>query len=138
MRVLFVEKGVSMAIGWLSVLKMVPWGEVIDNAPKVAHGAKKLWKSVGKKPAVDTSSTVVSHPLEEATTSLAGLQARVAALQEATAELHQQMQESSALIQSLAEQNTQLIGRVEVQRRRLLWLGLAWVAMAGVVATKLF
>ncbi len=127
-----------MAIGWLSVLKMVPWGEVIDNAPKVAQGAKKLWKSVGKKPAVDVSSSTVSNPLEETTTSLATLQARVTALQSATAELHQQMQESSALIQSLAEQNTQLIGRVEVQRRRLLWLTLAWVGLAGVVAIKLF
>lgn len=127
-----------MAIGWLSVLKMVPWGEVIDNAPKVAQGAKKLWNSVGKKPAVDVSSTEGSHPLEETATSLATLQARVIALQSATAELHHQMQESSALIQSLAEQNTQLIGRVEVQRRRLLLLTLAWVGLAGVVAIKLF
>ena len=31
-----------MAIAWLTVLKMVPWGEVINNAPKVADGAKKL------------------------------------------------------------------------------------------------
>ena len=39
-----------MAIGWLSVLKSVPWEEVISNAPKVAEGAKKLWKSVSHKP----------------------------------------------------------------------------------------
>jgi len=39
-----------MAIGWLTVLKMVPWGDVIENAPKVATGAKKLWQNVGKKP----------------------------------------------------------------------------------------
>jgi len=135
---LFIERGVAMAIGWLSVLKMVPWGEVIDNAPKVAQGAKKLWNSVGKKPAVDVPSSTVSNPIEETSTSLTHLQARVTALQVATAELHHQMQESSALIQSLAEQNTQLIGRVEVQRRRLLWLTLAWVALAVVVAIKLF
>lgn len=41
-----------MAAGWLTVLKMVPWGDVIENAPKVAQGAKKLWSSVGKKPVV--------------------------------------------------------------------------------------
>jgi hypothetical protein len=38
-----------MAIGWLSVLQLVPWGEVISNAPKVAESAKKLWQVVGKK-----------------------------------------------------------------------------------------
>jgi hypothetical protein len=46
------------------------------------------------------------------------------------AELHQQMLESSALIGSLAEQNTQLIVRVEVNRKRVLAL--------VVVISKLF
>jgi len=40
-----------MAIGWLTVLSHVPWTEVINNAPKVAEGAKKLWKSVSGKSA---------------------------------------------------------------------------------------
>ena len=33
-------KGSNMAIGWLTILKTVPWTEVISNAPKVADGAK--------------------------------------------------------------------------------------------------
>ena len=37
-----------MAAGWVTVLQMVPWGEVIKNAPKVADGAVKLWNSVSK------------------------------------------------------------------------------------------
>ena len=105
-----------MAIGWISVLKMVPWGEVIDNAPKVAQGARKLWQAAGKKP-VD-----VVPASDVATLTLAGLQAQLAELQVSTAELHQQMRESSALIQSLAEQNTQLIRRLEINRLRILWL----------------
>jgi hypothetical protein len=39
-----------MAIPWLSVIKLVPWGEVISNAPKVAEGAKKLWSAVSREP----------------------------------------------------------------------------------------
>jgi len=31
-----------MAIPWFSMLQAVPWGQVIDNAPKVVDGAKKL------------------------------------------------------------------------------------------------
>ena len=29
---------------------MVPWPDVITNAPKVGDGAKKLWNAVGDKP----------------------------------------------------------------------------------------
>jgi hypothetical protein len=124
-----------MAIGWLSVLKMVPWGDVIESAPKVAQGAKKLWSTVGKKPAADaTAPTTPSEPAP----SLVTLQAQVTQLQHSVADLQQQMLESSALIGSLAEQNTQLIARVEVNRKRVLALGLGVVVLAGVIGFKLF
>jgi hypothetical protein len=109
-----------MAIGWLTVLKMVPWGDVIENAPKVAQGAKKLWNTVGKKP-TPQSAPVSTQEVPGQDPSLAALQAQVAELQATTADLHQQMLQSSALIQSLAEQNTMLIARVEVNRKRT-WL----------------
>ena len=110
-----------MAIGWLAVLKMVPWSDVIENAPKVASGAKKLWNSVGKKSAPGTAAK--SDALTAGVPGLASLQAQIAELQAATADLHQQMLQSSELIESLAVQNTQLIERLEVNRKRVLWLG---------------
>ena len=132
-----------MAIGWLTVLKMVPWGDVIENAPKVAQGAKKLWHTVGKKPVpvvADhfTPSTVAPGAASGQDAVIVALQAQVAELQVTTADLHQQMLESSALIQSLAEQNTQLIQRVEVNRKRLLVWGVLTVVLAVVVAVKYF
>ena len=127
-----------MAIGWLSVLKMVPWGDVIESAPKVAQGAKKLWDTVGKKPAASTSATVASAPPGQPEPTLAALQAQVTQLQVSVAELHQQMLASSALIGSLAEQNTQLIARVEVNRKRVLALAVVVVVLAGVVGSQLF
>jgi hypothetical protein len=122
----------GMAIGWLTVLKMVPWGDVIDNAPKVAVGAKKLWDKVGKRPAVVATPAPASAPVAgptDAGATLAQLQAQVEALQLATAELHQQMLDSTELIKVLAEQNTRLIERVELNRKRLLWLALALTAL---------
>lgn len=122
-----------MAIGWMTVLKMVPWGDVIETAPKVAAGAKKLWAKVGNKPLADTSpadGSPSSGP--QALTgqdAIRALQTQVAELQVATAELHQQMFESSALIQSLAEQNTQLVQRIELNRKRLLLLAVLTVAL---------
>jgi hypothetical protein len=132
-----------MAIGWLSVLKLVPWGDVIENAPKVAQGAKKLWHTVGKKPAPDVADTFTATQAGQSALSgheaaVATLQVQVAELQLATADLHQQMLESSALIKSLAEQNTQLIQRAEVNRKRLLLLGVLTLALAAFMAAKYF
>ena len=117
-----------MAIGWISLLKTVPWGEVIASAPGVAEGAKKLWRTVAKKPPAGTApaSTTLAPKIE----TLAQAQARLMALESTVAELHTQMLASSELIQALAEQNTALLKRVEAQRRRLLWLsGLVAVAL---------
>jgi hypothetical protein len=62
----------------------------------------------------------------------------VAELQVAVADLHQQMLASSELIQALADQNTQLIRRVEVNRVRLLWLAALLLALVMALASGLF
>ncbi|MDO9005956.1 MAG: hypothetical protein Q7V20_21125 [Aquabacterium sp.] len=122
-----------MAIGWLSVLQAVPWSDVISNAPKVAEGAKKLWSTVSKKPAAPAptatgSTTASSSPPAQA---LAVLEGRVAALEAATAQAHEQLVASSELIKALAEQNAQLIQRIETNRVRVMWL--AGLALLGAV-----
>lgn len=118
-----------MALGWLAVLKMVPWDDVIKNAPRVADGAKKLWSAVAKKPPIPGSlHAQASQRAPDA--SLAQLQQQLDTAVAEIADLHQQMLESSALIQALAEQNAQLIKRVETNRLRVLALG-------GVVALVL-
>ena len=103
-------------IGWLAVLQLVPWTDVIKNAPKAADGAKKLWQSVRKKPPSSTPDPTTRHLPGDIQTPL---QTRMAALEHDLADLHAQMLESSALIQTLAEQNTQLVRRAETTRLRL-------------------
>jgi len=123
-----------MAIGWLSVIKLVPWGDVISNAPKVAEGAKKLWNAVSNKPpALDLPAPHAQPALSPEAQSIAMLQAQLAATEAAVSDLHNQMLESSELIKALADQNTQLIKRVEVNRIRVLWLA-GITAVLGVVA----
>ncbi len=117
-----------MAIGWLSVLKMVPWGDVISNAPKVAEGAKKLWSAVAKNPpAAGLPPAGAELALSPEAQSIAKLQAEIS-------DLHNQMLESSKLIKALADQNTQLINRLEVSRIRVLWLAGIMVVL-GVVTS---
>ncbi len=125
-----------MAIGWLSVLRSVPWAEVVSNAPKVASGAKKLWSAVGAKtpPAPQAPEPAPVDFSSEVQTLLA-LQSRIAELEAAGTEMHNQMVASSALVKALAEQNTQLILRTDTLRKRLTWvaglLGVTALLAAG-------
>lgn len=118
-----------MALGLFSLLKTVPWTEVISTAPLVAQGAKKLWDSVAKKtppaPAASPAPVLPTHDLV-----VAELQARIIALEATSAELHTQMRASSELIQALATQNTELVQRAEANRVRLRWVSGALVALA--------
>ena len=126
-----------MAIGWLTVLKSVPWGEVISNAPKVADGAKKLWNSVGKKAPVAESAAGAATPSTHDPAAASALQTRLAAVESAAADLHGQMLASSELIKSLAEQNAQLIRGIEANRIRLRWLTGAVIVLGCVVGAGL-
>ncbi|HSI44097.1 MAG TPA: hypothetical protein VK949_07105 [Methylotenera sp.] len=104
------------------MLQSVPWTDVIRNAPKVADAAKKLWSTVSGRP----DQTSVNSPFpDESPKSQTGLETRVTALQETVSDLHNQMLASSELIKVLAEQNAQLIARIETNRIRMLWLSIA-------------
>ncbi|NTV10312.1 MAG: hypothetical protein HGA47_06000 [Zoogloea sp.] len=125
-----------MAIGWLSVLKSVPWSDVISTAPKVADGARKLWSAVSRKTAPQDAPPPGGAPAFSQDAAVGALEARIGAMEAATHDLHAQMLESSGLIKALADQNAQLIARIESLRMRVWWLfaGLAMTALAAVVA----
>lgn len=123
-----------MAIGWLAVLQSVPWTEVVRNAPKVAEGAKKLWSTIARKgPAPGVAATAAPSALMPEAQVIARHEASLKALESVTADLREQMLASTELIKALAEQNTQLVARIEANRVRVLWL-FGGVATAGLVA----
>lgn len=135
-----------MAISWLAVLQSVPWSDVIKNAPKVAEGAKNLFDTVARRvrkteaaaaqAPVNTESPT-GMPLSAEAQAIAALETRLAAVDAALAELNAQLLASSQVIKDLAEQNTQLIQRIEANRVRTLWLagasGLALVLLAALM-----
>lgn len=122
-----------MSISLFSVLKMVPWGEVISKAPEIADGAKKLWKAVAKKQAPsETPTEAAPSELSPETLSLASLQTQLAAVEVRITDLYTQMLESTELIEALADQNAQLVKRLEVNRIRTMWL-MGAVAVLGFV-----
>ncbi len=128
-----------MAIGWLTVLQSVPWSEVVRNAPKVAAGAKKLWGSVANKDGVDHAADLEEQsrqPPEHLT--LGNLQSQIATLQSVAGELQHQLSESTRLITSLAEQNAQLIQRIEAMRKRTVRFGAALILVGVAAAAALW
>lgn len=124
-----------MAIPWLMALKVIPWGDVIEHAPKVLGAARKLLERQRGKPASATVPVAVEATAGPAP-SLNELAARLAAAQLL---IDQQAQASDMLTQTvaeLAEQNARLVSAVELLRvrtRLLLWaavlmaVALAWL-----------
>jgi hypothetical protein len=128
-----------MAIGWLTLLKSVPWSEVISNAPMVADGAKKLWKTVSRK----SSAPCAGNPGAQSSTvsgpqALAALETRSLELEATVSDLQRQMLASSELIKTLAEQNAQLVERIESNRIHMLWLSAAIVLLAATSGASLY
>lgn len=128
-----------MALGWLTVLKAVPWTDVIANAPKVADGAKKLWRTVSKSsPQPDAPAAGPKATTEQGGAPWVALEGRLQAAEATITALHSQMLASAEIIAALTEQNTQLISRVEANRVRTVWLAVATalglaLTVAGVV-----
>ena len=125
-----------MAIPWLVVLQSVPWTDVVRNAPKVADGAKKLWNAISNtSPAPELEARGEPPALVPEAQAITKLQTHLASVEAAVADLHDQMLASSELIKALAEQNTQLIKRIEANRVRVLWLAGA-MGVIGIVAVS--
>jgi hypothetical protein len=126
-----------MAIPWLVALKVIPWGDVIEHAPKVLNAARKLMeRQRAPQNAPAAGDSVIPMPSAEPPNA-AVLHQRLLAAQQ---QLDQQALAQDQLTQTLAElaeQNARLVGAVEVLRvrtRLLLWgVGLLALALAWVI-----
>lgn len=123
--------------GWFSVLKMVPWADVISNAPHIADAARKLWGNVARRPPPEAGAAEAKaggplpspSPIEQ----LAQLQSRLDETEAAVVDLHGQMVESTQLIDHLATQNALLVSRVQAHRVVVRWLVAAVLVLAAAV-----
>lgn len=115
----------------LKVLSYIPWGQVVQNAPQIAEGAAKLWSTVtrGREKSLQSSPTADSVP-NQLRPEPESLSVHVRELEVTVKNLQDQMQASSELIKALADQNTQLVNRVELHRIRLNRIRIA-AAIAG-------
>lgn len=99
-----------MAIGWMSALKVIPWGDVIEATPGIVKSARKIFTR--------------SQQAEEAASAptAADPSARIAHLEASLTELAEQQKASAQLIETLAEQNARLVEAVQILRVRTRFL----------------
>ena len=121
-----------MAVGWVTALKLVPWGDVLEATPQILQSAKKLLGST-RQGTADAAAGTLAGAGDAATPPVA---LQLQQLRERVARLEQEQQESAVLIQSLAEQNAQVVQAVEVLRLRNQRLTAA-IALLGAVCAGL-
>lgn len=115
-----------MAISWVTALKLVPWGDVIQAAPSVLKAAKGLLKKDSEQ-ALDAAEqaafpdaatpALASNSGELALQQVAQLEARVQQLEAAQRASHQ-------VLEKMAEQQAQIVKTVGLLRTgatRLAW-----------------
>ena len=123
-----------MPLPWKTILTHVPWRDVIGNAPKIADGAKKLWKGMSTKNVDDSEAESSGEALANAEIDAS---TRLDMLEANSRKLRTQMLASGEPIQALSEQNTQLIAQIEENRRHTRQLGWALLATAGIALAAL-
>lgn len=112
-----------MAAGWWSVLKTVPWSEVIHAAPQVASGARRLWDTVNRRQGAMAADDLATEAYAHEEDVFGAVVARVEHNEAVLIDLHNQMRSASELIANLADQNAQLIAKIDVQRQKITWFG---------------
>lgn len=125
-----------MAIPWLLALKVIPWGDVIEHAPKVLKGARELLDQQRQRrqaaaPAPDARHNVIEMP-GPTPPEVTELRQQLAAAHEDIGRLQQTQDQITQTVAELAEQNTRLVAAVELLRKRtrLLMGAVAVLALA--------
>lgn len=124
-----------MAAGWWTVLRTVPWNEVISAAPQVANGARRLWDTVNRN-RQGMPDGPMGMPPEMAGQEDDVFDVLIRSVERNDAEitdLRNQMRSASEIIANLADQNAQLIAKVDAQRQKMTWMGVT-AALSGLLS----
>lgn len=120
-----------MAISWLTALKAVPWADVVQAAPGIVKGARKLFTTVRG----ETADGQAGHTPAQGADADSGksLSVRLSEAQSALDALRAEQRASAELIRSLAEQNAKVVEAIAILRARQRIL----LVVTGLLATGL-
>ncbi|MCU0763989.1 MAG: hypothetical protein MUF76_13795 [Hydrogenophaga sp.] len=110
-----------MAIPWLLALKVIPWGDVIEHAPKVLNAARKLMDRTPAPASGSAGASVeVLDPNPGHPPSLGELKNRLIEARQLIDQQARTQEQMAQTLTELAEQNARLVGAVEMLRLRTL------------------
>jgi hypothetical protein len=115
-------------INWLTAIKVLPWGDMIEYAPRVVNGAQKLWQRI-KTEKTETDAIIIEQSSFPASNNVREL----SELKQQLQDMQTQQLELSNLVSELAAQNQRLVDAVDVLRIRtriLLWFSVVLVIAA--------
>lgn len=106
-----------MALPWSTLVKAIPWSDVISKAPDLAQGARKLWQKAAGQSDAGPRQAAPETPLTDSDTRFASLESRLA-------ELVTRQQDATEILAALATQNAELVSTADALRRQLrrLWI----------------
>lgn len=121
-----------MALSWLTALKAVPWADVVQAAPGIVQGARKLFTAAkGYAGAPDDAATAAHGKRGDA------LEGRLQHIEAGIDTLAHEQRSSAELIRSLAEQNAGIIAALDAMRGRVRLLTGACIALAVAIVALL-
>ena len=114
-----------MALSWLTALKAVPWADVVQAAPGIVQGARKLFAAAkGYADKADNAPPASGKAGGEA------LEVRLQQIESGIDTLATEQRSSADLIRSLAEQNASIVAALDAMRSRVRLLTGACIALA--------
>ena len=128
-----------MAISWVTALKMVPWGDVIQAAPSVLKAAKGLMKKSPEQAQEEAEQAASLHATQPSLAGNAGELAlqQVAQLEARIQHLEAAQRASNQVLEKMAEQQAQIVKTVGILRTgatRLAWAcGVLSVVVMGLL-----
>lgn len=125
-----------MAIPWLVALKVIPWGDVIEHAPKVLNAARKLLDKQ-KPPVTPVPAGPPLDPTAEPP-SLGELRNRLIEARQLIDQQAGVQQQMAQTLGELAEQNARLVEAVQLLRVRTRVLMAAALVLAVGVLVLMF
>ena len=99
-----------MAFGWITVLKIIPWKDVLENAPHIAKAAKNLY--AGTKNSTSSSSGTADSSVSRSDNG--NKESRDSRLHE----IEREVLDLNSVVRSLAKQNVRIVEAIEVLRIR--------------------
>jgi hypothetical protein len=127
-----------MAFGWITALKIIPWKDVLENAPHIVKAAKNLYAGTKTDNSFSSETTDYSSTFTSDSGNTESRDFRLHKIERKILELNDEQESSVELIRSLAKQNVRIVEAIEVLRVRSKILIFTCILLGSILAGLIF